>query len=293
LIWVKSAIECKCYPKVSGGKLGGRAFISQGANSLKCALPQGLDVMMKARAIAAEPTRCSTCLVRHKSVCGALSDKELRELNQIAIMKRVDKGETILSDEDTSAYFANIVSGVVKLIKMLPDGRQQVVGLHFPPDFLGRAYGQVNACFAEAATDVTLCSFPSGPFERVLRGNADLEHRLFETTLNELDKAREWMLLLGRKTASEKLASFLITLASRSSLIGCKQPEFCSGVTFELPLNRSDIADYLGLTIETVSRQFTKLKAENIIELSDKRRCTVLDMVALAERGGQEPPPLD
>ncbi|MBM3521101.1 MAG: Crp/Fnr family transcriptional regulator, partial [Alphaproteobacteria bacterium] len=137
-----------------------------------------------------------------------------------------------------------------KLTKTLPDGRQQIVGLLFPPDFLGRAYSHSNPYTAEAA--------------------------------------RDWMLLLGRKTAAEKVASFLYMLAKRSAMVGCKH--FGSGevVSFELPLTRADMADYLGLTIETVSRQLTKLKTAHVIRLGSNRLVNVPDMQKLARVAGQE-----
>ena len=159
--------------------------------------------------------RCEHCAIRHKAVCGALSDEELAGISKIARQRYIQPGQTIFSDEDDAEFFANIVTGTVKLSKTLADGRQQIVGLQFAPDFLGRAYGSENPFFAEAATDVELCCFPRDGFERLLKEFPGLEHRLFEHTLSELDAAREWMLLLGRKTAEEKVASFLLMIANR------------------------------------------------------------------------------
>ena len=202
--------------------------------------------------------RCEQCAIRHRAVCGALSGDELDGLSKIARARNVSAGQTILSDEERSDFFANIVSGVVKLSKTMADGREQIVGLQFAPDFLGRAYGAETPYFAEAATEVELCCFPRDRFEGLLHQHPGLEHRLFENTLEELDAAREWMLLLGRKTAEEKVASFLLLIANRVPNIGCQHSEDLNFVQFELPLTRADIADYLGLTIETVSRQFTR-----------------------------------
>lgn len=249
--------------------------------------------MAKVPETTARTLHCDHCGIRHKSICGALSADEMHHLNEIATVRHFSAGETIFSDEEQSAYFANILSGVVKLTKILPDGRQQMVGLHFSPDFLGRAYGQVNPYFAEAATDVELCCFQQSAFENLLQKHSGLERRLLENTLSELDTAREWMLLLGRKTAIEKLASFLLLLVKRAPLIGCTHVSIHDLTEIDLPLSRSDIADFLGLTIETVSRQFGKLKSEGAIELIDSRRCKVLDMALLSECAGQEPPPLD
>ncbi len=234
-----------------------------------------------------EFTRCQHCAIRHHAVCGALNEEELKSLNKISRQRHIKAGQMIISEEDTGDFFANVVSGVVKLIKTMPDGRQQIVGLLFAPDFLGRAYGKQHAYYAEAATDVELCSFPHDRFERVLKEHPSLEHRLFEFTLNELDSAREWMLLLGRKTAEEKVASFLLMLAKRSALLGCGTKDREKDLTVQLPLTRSDMADYLGLTIETVSRQITKLKTRKVISLVDNRTLFVPELQDLADVAGQ------
>lgn len=231
--------------------------------------------------------RCSTCAIRHQAICGALRDDELLRLNQIARHRSFAPGQTVMSDDDRAEFLANVISGVVKLAKTLPDGRQQIVGLLFAPDFVGRAYSQNNPYFAEAATAVELCCFPRDRFEALLKEFPGLEHRLFERTLNELDSAREWMVLLGRKTANEKVASFLYLLAKRAMLTGCPhQAAPATNAFFELPLSRADIADYLGLTIETVSRQITKLRMQGQIDLVNTQHISVPSIRALSNAAG-------
>lgn len=235
--------------------------------------------------------RCDHCAVRHQAVCGAMDDAQVRRLAQIAHRKKLPQGQTIISDEEPVDFFANVISGAVKLTKTLPDGRQQIVGLLFSPDFLGRAYSRNNPYTAEAATDVEICCFPHAAFERLAAEYPGLQQRLFQHTLDELDAARDWMLLLGRKTAEEKVASFLYMLARRSLVVGCGQQSNGGGVAqFELPLTRADMADYLGLTIETVSRQLTRLKTSNVIRLNSNRLIQVGDVSRLARVAGQEPP---
>ena len=235
--------------------------------------------------------RCSACAIRHQAVCGALKDGELLRLNQIARRRTFAPGQIVMSDDDRAEIFANVVSGVVKLAKTLPDGRQQIVGLLFAPDFVGRAYSENNPYFAEAATEVELCCFPRDSFEALLKEFPGLEHRLFERTLDELDSAREWMVLLGRKTAQEKVASFLFLLAKRARMIGCAHTPATENEIFELPLTRADIADYLGLTIETVSRQITKLRAQGHISLVDTQHISVPNIDALCDVAGLENSP--
>ena len=236
--------------------------------------------------LGTEPLGCENCAIRHKAVCGALTGAELTRLNQIAKTRKVEAGQTIMSDEDPATFLANVVEGVVKLSKTLPDGRQQVIGLLFAPDFLGRVFNETNPYFAEAATDTRICAFPRKQFEALLDEFPGLEHRLLEHTLTALDFAREWMVLLGRKTAQEKVASFLLLLAERSMTIGCKHVAEPEMAQFELPLTRNDIADYLGLTVETVSRQITRLKSAGVIELVDNRHFTVPDLDRLRGLSG-------
>ena len=233
--------------------------------------------------MAARQSACSTCAVRNRAVCGVLSDEEISRLNAIAHFKHFSAGSVILRDHDEPGYFANVVSGVVKLTKTLSDGRQQIVGLQFPSDFLGRPFRSRTPYFAEAASDVTLCTFERSQFERLVKETPGIERRLFEHTLDELDAAQEWMVLLGRKTAGEKVASFLLMVARRSSEVGCAAGDTLGIAKIELALSRSEIADYLGLTIETVSRQITSLKRRGVIVL-EGTRTVVIPEIAKLER---------
>jgi len=232
--------------------------------------------------------KCDACSVRHRAICSALATKELSHLNHIARHKVIPAGEIILSDEEPADFVGIITSGAVKLTKTLADGRQQIVGLQFASDFLGRTYNDRNHFFAEAATDVEICSFLRHDFEAMLEKFPELENRLFQHTLDELDSAREWMLLLGRKTAEEKVASFLLMLAKKSSAVGCPHSDILSFATFILPITRSDMGDYLGLTIETVSRQITRLKTRKIISITGNRDFLVPDLEKLAEVAGND-----
>lgn len=133
-----------------------------------------------------------------------------------------------------------------------------------------------------------VCVFPNEAFERLIGAYPDLKHRLFERTLDELDAARDWMLLLGRKTAEEKVASFLLLLWRRSLTPDCSHHDPEPDGQFDLSVKRADMADYLGLTIETVSRQLTRLKAAGIITMADSHTIKVPDINALAEVARQD-----
>ena len=224
---------------------------------------------------------CRSCEARHGGLCSVLTSAQLTELNKHSIRRRIDSGNEVIGQGEQVGSYSNILKGVIKLSKMMADGRQQIVGLQFAPDFLGRPFRQENGVSAEAATEVKVCSFPKVSIERMIREMPELEHKLLEQTLTELDEARDWMLTLGRKTAGEKVASFLLLIATHA------YPDNESDtVTYDLPMSRTDIADFLGLTMETVSRQLTKLRKEDVIRIVNNRHVTVPDLTRLSERAG-------
>ena len=237
----------------------------------------------------AQMARCLGCIIRDKGLCNALTIDELSEFGQIARRRVYKPGQRILSSEDSNGYIGAISSGVVKVTKILVDGRQQIVSLLFPPDCLGRSFGKSNPYFAEAATKVEICSFERSGFERMVEDYAGLNKRLLEQTLEELDTARDWMILLGRKTAEEKVASLLLMLASRAlpaSADAGGQESRKPLADFELHLKRDEIADFLGLSYETVCRQIAALKKSGVVRFNGTRRFFVPDLEALADLAG-------
>lgn len=230
------------------------------------------------------PVVCEQCEARHKGICGALTPDELTRLSKHTSKRNAPHGAELVGEEEEADSYANVLNGVVKLSKMMPDGRQQIVGLQFAPDFLGRPFQSASTVTAEAATDVHLCVFPKSTLDAMIKESKGMEHRLLQQTLKELDDAREWMLTLGRKTASEKVASFLFMIAVQ--IDPTHDPERDGETTFDLPLTRGEIADFLGITIETVSRQMTKLRKAGLISLDGTRRVTIPDIQALREETG-------
>ena len=197
----------------------------------------------------------------------------------------VPKAKNLLNDSEAAHHYSNIIGGVVKLTKLMSDGREQIVGLQFAPDFLGRPFAENNAYSAETTTEVLLCSFPKKTLERIIAQSPDMEHRLFQQTLKELDEAREWILTLGRKTALEKVASFLCLIAENIDPTRGREEDT---IRFSLPLTRSETADFLGLTIETVSRNLTKLRKLGMIDVQNRKQITVLSIKRLNALAGTE-----
>ena len=228
------------------------------------------------------PNLCISCEARHRGICGVLTPQELTEISKHTRQVSHKAGDELIGDSEPVTSYANVMRGVVKLTKMLEDGRQQVVGLQFAPDFLGRVFSGQSKLSADAASDVDLCRFPKPALEKLVAGNSALERKLLEQTLRELDEAREWMVTLGRKTAAEKVASFLYSIAIH--IDPNIERDHADTTTFDLPLTRADIADFLGLTVETVSRQLTKLRTDKIIEVTNNRHVTIPDITRLKNR---------
>ncbi|MBD3813753.1 MAG: helix-turn-helix domain-containing protein, partial [Betaproteobacteria bacterium] len=166
------------------------------------------------------------------------------------------------------------------------DGREQIVGVVFPSDFIGRPFGKTTPHSVTALTEAKVCVFSRSDFDGFASRHPALEHKLLKRTLSELDRTRSWMLLLARKSAEEKIATFLLEMSERLVAPGCEAPGDEPLDSFDLPFSRQQVADVLGLTIETVSRQLTKLKKEGILELPARRTIVIRDRTALEDIAG-------
>ncbi|THV25037.1 Crp/Fnr family transcriptional regulator [Peteryoungia ipomoeae] len=239
-----------------------------------------MDTYRKPQPEAEAPVVCRSCEARHGGLCSALTASQLIELNKHSFRKQIGCGNEVIGQGESVGTYSNILKGVIKLSKMMADGRQQIVGLQFAPDFLGRPFQSESTMTAEAATDMEICCFPRNVVDRMLNEVPEFERRLHSQSLKELDEARDWMLTLGRKTAQEKVASFLYLIATHID------PEEGDQQNFDLPLSRADIADFLGLTIETVSRQMTKLRKEGVITIENNRHVSVSRLEQLRQAAG-------
>ena len=228
-------------------------------------------------------TDCATCVVRNRAICASLNPAELVALGKMGRRQKVRAGQTLLWEGDGAPVVANVLEGVLKLVVSTADGREQIVGVVFPSDFIGRPFGKESPYSVTAMTDAEVCIFNRNNFDDFANTHPDLQQKLLRRTLDELDRARHWMMLLGRKSASEKVASFLLEMSERLSGQGC-QSGACDG--FELPFGRQQIADILGLTIETTSRQLTKMRADGIVDLPSRREIVINDRAAMEDMAG-------
>lgn len=229
---------------------------------------------------------CDTCVVRNRAICSALDESEIDALNSIGRRRNLAAGESLIWEGEDSVLVANVIEGVLKLSTGTEDGREQIVGVVYPSDFIGRPFGGTTNHGVTALTDARVCVFSRVDFDGFARKHPELEHKLLQRTLGELDRTRRWMLLLGRKSASEKVASFLIELSDRLAPLTCEGEGDGAVARFHLPFSRQQIADVLGLTIETVSRQFTRLKTEGLIDLPSRREVVIARRHALIAEAG-------
>lgn len=223
---------------------------------------------------------CATCEARPLSVCNAIPDADLARLAGIAVVTEVAAGQCFIDEGEPATSFFNVTAGTAKLFKLLPDGRRQITGFVAAGHFLGLAVSDTYAFSAEAIERVRFCRFQRAKLRALLDDFPLMEKRLLEVAANELVAAQEQMLLLGRKTARERLATFML-LQSRQGM-----PCGHSRRRFNLPMTRSDIADYLGLTIETVSRTLTRLRGEGMIDFASQNEVVICDPTALEELAG-------
>jgi CRP/FNR family transcriptional regulator, anaerobic regulatory protein len=220
---------------------------------------------------------CGTCEIREISVCSALDPAEIERLRAIIATVHFEPAQTIIGEGEPAENLFNVVSGTVRLHKLLPDGRRQITGFLLAGDFLGIALNDRYAYTAEAVDLVHLCRFPRRRLEALMRDMPSLEHSLLGNASAEIVLAQDQMLLLGRKTARERVASFLIMLADRERQHGRPSTSVAVAMT------RADIADFLGLTTETVSRTLSQLKKAKIIGLAHRGRVDILRPEALGD----------
>ncbi|MBV1885460.1 MAG: helix-turn-helix domain-containing protein [Parvibaculaceae bacterium] len=223
------------------------------------------------------PSPCASCDVRHRAVCGSLNNGELTELSNHSRHKDVGTGDCMVFEGDELNAYYVVMNGAFKLYKLLSDGRRQITGFAFKGDFVGLPYQADYEVTVEALGASKLCQLPKETFEGLSVKAPPLGQRLVKLMATNLAASEDHMLLLGRKTAMERVASFLIWMSCRAQARGESASEL------DVPMSRTDMGDYLGLTVETVSRTFTKLRKVGAITLGERNRLTINDLEALQD----------
>lgn len=215
------------------------------------------------------PDTCVNCTARSLTICASLNPQEQADVAEVSTELVFKPRQIVFHEGDDAAYVYNITSGSVALSKSMADGRRQITGFLGPGDFLGFNARASHSVSAETLTDVHVCRFPRRAFHELLARIPPLEHRLLTVATTELEAAQDQILLLGRKTAMERISTFLLMQIERAKTRGAVANPLI------LPMTRAEVGDYLGLTIETVSRCFTKLRKSNIISLLSADRVCI------------------
>ena len=198
------------------------------------------------------------------------------EAGPVGIPMTFARNAEICGEAEPSGRIYMVVSGVVRICKLLPDGRRQISAFHMPGDLFGFEPDEIRHFSAEAVVQTKVVAFKwQSLIAAGVRSGAFIRE-LLHVTMKGLRHTQEQLLLIGRKNALERVAAFLLEMADRSGRTGI----------VELAMPRHDIADYLGLTLETVSRMFAELRAQGVIKLEGARRVHVLDSERLVALGG-------
>jgi CRP/FNR family transcriptional regulator len=229
---------------------------------------------------------CAACDSRHVGVCDALNDDDLQFLAGVAKRFTIAKGQGFVTEGDPARHFFNINQGTAKLYKDLPDGRRQITGFAGLGDFIGLAAASHYAFSAEAIDPVQLCRFDRVELRTVFAKFPAIERRLLAVASHELIIAQEQMLLLGRKTAIERVASCLEIWHQRGTAChnppNAATPKPGASPAIDLPMSRLDLADYLGMTVETVSRALAALRKRGVVSIAADHRISILNAPQLA-----------
>jgi CRP/FNR family transcriptional regulator len=218
---------------------------------------------------------CLDCDVRSMAVCAALDDSDVGALERILVGRSLDHDQTLAEEGDPRSHVYTLTSGMLRLSLALPDGRRQITGFLLPGDYFGLADDRVHTQTAEAVTASNLCAFPVREMDKLFVTYPRLKDRLFVMTQLALRQAQDSQMILGRLTPLEKLAAFLLVFSRRAAVHNQKDNPVL------LPMPRADIADFLGLTVETVSRSFSEFKRRGLIALPDAHTVELKDRAAL------------
>lgn len=232
-------------------------------------------------------TNCGACPQHPRALCAALPEEHLTKLKAGARRRFIPQGQPVFRQGDEVTAFALIVRGTIKLTKTTASGDEHIVALAFASGFLGNIHEKHNRYSAIAATDADLCVYARPGFLRLFEQSSELSRRVFEGTERELQLARDWLTTLAKASAYERVAGFFLFLTTRAGEGGPEQPQRLPK-EFELPLSRAELASYLGLTLETVSRSVTRLKQRGLIAFGSGRQMMVPDLERLAAEANQD-----
>jgi len=225
---------------------------------------------------------CMFCQARASSICSVLKNDEIACLNDIITRRQIGTGNRLFIEGDRAGHYFVVTEGCVMVFKEAHDGRRQITGFLYPGDMLGLNNLGRFSYTAEAISDTVVCEYPIDKLTQLFGDFPEMEHWMLRHCSNELASAHDQMFLLGRKNAAEKIATFLWFLLLR---IRFRNPD---ATAVNLPMSRRDIADYLGLTVETVSRTITRMRVAGTIKTIGNEVIEVLDVQGLQILAGAD-----
>lgn len=227
--------------------------------------------------------RKETRLSLLKSATFAQLRPETRDaLKAMCRVKSYRANQTVVYAQERSDFIGCVLSGILRMQKTLADGREQIVGLLVEGDLFGRVFDGATEVSIEVATDVTFCAFPRAEFEALLRQSPDLERAVLLNITNELDRAREWLIILSNQKIAGRIAGFLLLLCCRFRNIEHILQPGPEGIEVKIPINRADLAKLLGTRPESISRSLHSLSDQGVIDILEPDRILIRDTRALA-----------
>ena len=224
---------------------------------------------------------CAACPVRDRAACSALDEDQREELERAGRMVQLKRGETLFHAGDDARACATLITGALKISSIDGDGTEHILSLVHPAGFVGELFAPVAHHDVTAITDSRLCVFPADAYGRIVDRFPALGKALLRRSSEDLFASRMLVDLMGRRSAREKVAGFILAMADAASTSPCHPTD-----RLELPLTRGEIAGMLGLTIETISRQLTRLERDGVIERDGARGIRLIDAARLASLAG-------
>lgn len=228
------------------------------------------------RVLELEAPVCETCGSRVAGLCRPLDVAALDEVSEESERMSLPARATVFREGDPAGKVYTLMEGTAKLTRLLPDGKQQVVGFRFAGDIIGYTTKQRYPFDAELLTDARLCRLERSRLDNLLTRYPMLERRLLDLCVQELGATQEQLVTVGRRTAEARVAAFLL------SLIEARRRRGAVGRMLEMPMTRADIADFLGLTLETVSRTLTAFRRRGWIREPAHQRVELINLGALS-----------
>lgn len=229
---------------------------------------------------------CSSMFVPRDGQCDEAARRLRQDIERLGRIRTFRAGETIVNEGEPMDFAGRVASGVLRLQSTMSDGRQQIVGLLFPPDTFGRVFSGTGRFAIEAATDASICSFERRQLEALLSEHPELEHQMLLAALDQLDRTRDWILILGAPSVQGRLAGFLLLLNRRQDAQSAGLVRIGNPDLVRIPICRRDVAACLGTTVESLCRTFGRMEEEKVIRKLGRNQIAIVDKQKLMDMFG-------